>query len=289
MKLGICTIQRDRGRWIEEWVAFHYLVGFRVFYVFAHHCVDDTLAVLLRLQKTFDVQIFVLSAELDRPQLGAYQYAYQRFGGEVDWLAFIDGDEFLFSTVAQDLRLVLEPYLAQDLSALGVYWLCFGSSGHVTEPGGLITENYTRRAPDDFAPNRHVKSIVRGGLGEAVQAGPNSHLFHTPRGTVDELLRPVTQGLAEHAQPSHLRLRINHYVCQSYEYFKTFKQHSGAPDAGRLMVRPDSWWQDHDRNEVLDTSIQSLLPALKAVLAELRRPKVPAKSTLAYPTIEFKG
>jgi hypothetical protein len=286
MQLGLCTIQRDRGRWIEEWVAFHYLVGFRKFYFFAHHCVDDTKDVLLRLQRIFDVQVFVLSAELERPQLGAYQYAYERFGAEVDWLAFIDGDEFLFSTEHHDLRRVLEPYAQQDLSALAVYWLCFGSNGRMQEPAGLITENYTRRAPDEFAPNRHVKSIVRGGLGDAVRAGPNSHLFHTPRGTFDELLRPVTRGLAEHAQASHTRLRINHYVCQSYEYFKTFKQHSGAPDAGRLMVRPDSWWQDHDRNEVLDTAIGPLLPSLKAMLAEIRRP---AKRTvsLTYPQLEF--
>jgi hypothetical protein len=286
LKLGICTIQRDRGRWIEEWLAFHYLVGFRKFYFFAHQCVDDTKDVLLRLQQIFDVQVFVLSAELERPQLGAYQYAYERFGAEVDWLAFIDGDEFLFSTAHHDLRRVLEPYVREDLSALAVYWLCFGSNGRVREPAGLITENYTRRAPDDFAPNRHVKSIVRGGLGDAVRAGPNSHLFHTPHGTFDELLRPVTQGLAEHAQASHTRLRINHYVCQSYEYFKTFKQHSGAPDAGRLMVRPDSWWEDHDRNEVLDTAIGPLLPSLNAMLAEIRRP---AKRTvsLTYPQIEF--
>jgi hypothetical protein len=286
IQLGICTIQRDRGRWVEEWVAFHYLVGFRKFYFFAHQCVDDTKEVLLRLQKVFDLQIFILSADLERPQLGAYQYAYQRFGAEVDWLAFIDGDEFLFSTLNHDLRLVLAPYAKENLSALGVYWLCFGSNGHRQEPSGLITENYTRRAADDFSPNRHVKSIVRGGLGDAVRAGPNSHLFHTPRGTFDELLRPVTQGLSEHVQPSHSRLRINHYVCQSYEYFKTFKQRSGAPDAGRLMVRPDSWWEDHDRNEVLDTAIRPLLPALKAILAEIR-PAGARAYTLTYPSIEW--
>jgi hypothetical protein len=97
MKLGICTIQRDRGRWVEEWLAFHYLVGFRKFYFYAHQCMDDTLEVLLRLQRTFDLQVFTLSADLERPQLGAYQHAYERFGAEVDWMAFIDGDEFLYS------------------------------------------------------------------------------------------------------------------------------------------------------------------------------------------------
>ena len=286
MKLGICTIQRDRGRWVEEWLAFHYLVGFRKFYFYAHQCMDDTLEVLLRLQRTFDLQVFTLSADLERPQLGAYQHAYERFGAEVDWMAFIDSDEFLYSPAIHDMRQVLTPYADRDLSALGVYWLCFGSNGYLQEPAGLITENYTRRAPDDFAPNRHVKSIVRGGLGDTVHAGHNSHLFQTPRGTVDELLRPVTEGFAEHAQPSHTRLRINHYVCQSYEYFKTFKQHAGAPDAGRSMVRPDSWWEGHDRNDVVDTTIHGLLPSLKAMLAEIGRPTA-SKLRFSYPQIHL--
>jgi hypothetical protein len=271
MKLGLCTIQRDRGRWVDEWIAFHYLVGFRKFYFFAHRCADDTHQALLRLQKVFDIETFVVNADTDRPQLQVYQYAYRHFGAGVDWMAFIDADEFLFPTVGDDIAAALEPYQHRELSALAVYWLCFGSSGHVAEPYGLIIENYTRRAPDDFPPNRHVKSIVRGGLGDAVRVSQNSHLFNTPQGTVDELFRPVTHGCMETVEPSHGRLRINHYLCQSYQFFKTFKQHSGAPDAGKNMVRPDSWWQGHDRNDMVDPTIGRFLPALKALLEVARR------------------
>jgi hypothetical protein len=27
MSLAICTIQRDRGPWIKEWIEFHIIVG----------------------------------------------------------------------------------------------------------------------------------------------------------------------------------------------------------------------------------------------------------------------
>lgn len=285
MKLAVCTIQRDRGRWVEEWVAFHYLVGFRKFYFFAHQCVDDSQQVLLRLRNFFDIQVFTVPADYDGPQLPVYQYAYSHFGTEVDWMAFIDGDEFLFPTIDDDLRRVLEPYARKGISALGVFWLCFGSSGHVEEPAGLITENYIRRAPDDFSANRHIKSVVRGGLGEAVRVSRNPHIFHTPKGTFDELMRPVTRGL-EDMEPTHKQFRINHYVCQSYEFFKTFKQPSGTADGGKLIVRPDSWWEAHDRNEVVDTTISRFLPALKALLQEIRAP-APKSLKITYPRIQL--
>jgi len=272
MKLAICTIQRDRAPWVAEWVAFHYLVGFRKFIFFAHRCVDATHHTLQRLQKVFDIQAFIIGDDLDRPQLHAYQHAYRHFGADVDWMAFVDGDEFLFPSTDESMESALAGYEHLHLSALGVYWLCFGSGGHVTEPPGLITENYTRRAPDDFPPNHHVKSIVRGGLGDAVHVSENSHVFVTPQGTFDELLRPVTKGCMAELQPSYSRLRINHYVCQSHDFFKKFKQHSGAPDAGKNMVRPDSWWLEHDRNDVVDSTIARFIPPMKALLKEALRP-----------------
>lgn len=55
MKLGITTIQRDRAPWIKEWIAFHYLVGFKKFYVFLHNCSDDTKKSLTDLEKKFDI------------------------------------------------------------------------------------------------------------------------------------------------------------------------------------------------------------------------------------------
>jgi hypothetical protein len=99
MKLAICTIQRNRGLWLKEWFAFHYAVGFRKFYFFAHKCTDNTSHVILDLKKHFDIEAFVLGDDLERPQLSAYQHAYQNFNHDFDWIAFIDGDEFFIDLV----------------------------------------------------------------------------------------------------------------------------------------------------------------------------------------------
>jgi hypothetical protein len=265
MRIGIVSIQRDRGRWLPEWLAFHHLMGVSRFYVYAHRCTDDTAQVLTSLSRTYAIQSFEVKTQEDRVQLKVYQHAYEQFGHECDWLAFLDGDEFLFPTEAATLPEAMAVFDYLKVSAIGVYWACFGSSGHVSEPEGLITQNFRRRAADDFEANRHVKSIVRGR--QTCRVGPNSHLFQTPWGTQDEQGRPITFGLTDH-HPSWERLRINHYVCQSLQYFREFKQRSGAADAGAAHIRPDDWWTRHDRNEIEDDSVLRFQAALEA---EMRR------------------
>jgi len=140
---------------------------------------------LLKLSKIYPIEVFSLEND-DWPQLLAYNHAWTNFGNEVDWMAFIDGDEFLFPTSASSMQEALEPYNDKKLSAIGVYWKCYGSNGHVEDPSGLLLENYPRHSRDDFITNSHVKSIVKGREHVVTNA---SHVFETENGTYDENLR----------------------------------------------------------------------------------------------------
>lgn len=267
MKLGICTIQRDRSQWLVEWLAFHYVVGFRVFYFYAHHCTDDTVEKLVKLSRVINIQAFELKEKQDYIQLQAYQHCYNNFGADVDWMAFIDGDEFLFPTEADSIQDVLSYYQDKPMSALAVYWLMFGSNGHIEEPSGLIIDNFTRRAKLEARENKLIKSIVRGG--ETMQALRNAHLFSTERGTFDELMRPVDRGHLPDVEPTFNKIRINHYSSQSYNYYHGFKRTSGMADAGHSIVRPDDWWESRNKNDILDLTIQRFRDDVVRVMAEL--------------------
>ncbi len=270
MRLGICTIQRNRAKWLAEWVAFHHLVGCTHFYIYLHKCTDNSKQVVVQLQQHFNIQCFELGDDVDRPQLAAYQHCYQSFGHEIDWMAFIDGDEFLFPTQADNLQTALQPYTYEKMSALGVYWQCFGSSGHIQEPEGLVTENYVHRAPLSFEPNRHIKSIVKGSQGEYCTSAGNAHVFNTIHGTYDELLRPVSQGFMRDLEPSYAHFCINHYATQSYDFYLHFKQNSGAADASASVVRTHQWWETYDRNEEVSHAIDRFIPELKRKLEQIQ-------------------
>jgi hypothetical protein len=269
MKVGICTIQRNRGKWIKEWVTFHHVVGITHFYIYLHKCTDNSKEIVTELQKIFNIQCFVVNEDTIRPQLVAYEHAYQTFGHEIDWMAFIDGDEFLYPSSANALTDVLKDFEYQKLSALGVYWQCFGSNGHLADPDGLVIEDYSRRAPLDFPSNRHIKSIVRGGQGHHCISAGNAHLFKTIYGTVDELMRPIDKGLMSELHPSYEKIRINHYAVQSRDFFINFKKRSGAADAGSDVIREETWWQTYDRNEETDTTILRYQATVKRTLSSL--------------------
>lgn len=268
MKIAICSIQRDRGPWIKEWVAFHHLMGVGKFYIYLHRCTDESSMVIAELSEHFDITAFSLSDDVFRPQLSAYQHCYSTFGQQHDWIAFVDGDEFLFPTVQQNLELSLLEFEDKPIDAIGVYWACFGSSGYFDEPSGLIIDNYRRRAPLDFGANSHFKSIVKGGLGTEFSVLQNSHYFQTKRGTFDTSMRPLSHGHMNH-EPHYDVMRINHYVTQSRSFFLNYKKHSGAPDIGSNATRSEDWWNAHDRNDVLDDSLIHIAPSVRDLLRKI--------------------
>jgi Glycosyltransferase family 92 len=267
MSISICSIQRNRGPWLVEWLAFHMVVGVERFYLYAHRCEDETKNLLKRLGRHYPIVAHEITTET-RAQLLAYQHTLDNYAHRDDWTAFIDGDEFLFPTQAYSLKEALIPYTDRPVSAIGVHWVCYGSSGHLEEPSGLILENFTRHSGSDFSANRHIKTIVRG-KEEGIIAN-SSHLFTTPRGTEDDSGNPITRGYDEDKIPSYKALRINHYVTQSYNYFKDTKQNSGAADGSPNHKRSERWFHDHDRNEYDDGIRYRYLLAVKLKIKEIK-------------------
>jgi len=204
-----------------------------------------------------------------RPQLISYAHSYNNFGHEVDWMGFIDGDEFLYPTKEVNLADALAHFQYEKLSALAIWWACYGSGGHIAEPQGYIIKNYIRRPQLTVDQNHHIKSLVRGHQGSQFSVGVNSHIFNTILGTRDENFREIMTGYVPDMDPSYNHFRINHYVCQSFEFFKGFKQNSGAADAGALAVRSDLWWKQHDINEVEDIDILKFFPAVEQLINEI--------------------
>jgi len=268
MSHAICSIQRNRNPWIVEWLAFHMLVGFDRFHIYAHKTDDGMTETLLRLARHYPISVHAIAMDY-APQLQAYQHAYDTYGAQCRWMAFIDGDEFLFSPAHANIAEALATFDGQPISALGAYWVCYGSSGHVDEPQGLVLENFRRHSAPDFAPNRHVKTVLRGGQQGVVV--DTCHVFRTPQGTVDELGRPITYGLMREYEPSTQRLRINHYITQSWQFFTQTKQGIGMPcDAAPTHIRPTSWFSLHDRNELDDGRSWNFLVPLKLKVRELQ-------------------
>lgn len=271
MRLGITTIQKNRAPWLKEWVIFHRLVGFQTFYVFLHETTDESKKILDELSRFIDIRSYFIAKSAPLPQRAAYEYICAEHLHEMDWMAFLDGDEFLFTTNGKSLVDNLSIYSDMRISALGVYWRCFGSGGHISEPDGLLTENFLHRAPDDFSVNRHVKSLVRGGSGS--RFGANPHVFQTPRGTFDSQLRPIgLEGISNYP-PCYERFCIHHYITQSRDYFFHKKRLGGRADVTKdhpEYIRSTQQWDAFNRNDVFDPTLRNFAGNIKKALQDLK-------------------
>lgn len=254
--MSVCAILKNEGRYVGEWIEFHRLVGVERFVLYDHGSTDDTREQIERHNRG-DITVYPWTGQ----QLEAYNHYLENHRYESKWCAVLDGDEFLFSPYVDALWKALADYDEPPyLSAIFVNWLMFGSNGHEKRPTGLVTENYTRRAPPG-QPNTLGKVVIRPARCQAFVSSPHNAVPMANYCPAD-----TNKGWAPGAASAVAlvdRLRINHYFGKSIE------------DQAEKIARGYAWdrqrtWDEmraHDRNDEEDVAIQRFLPALRAAMA----------------------
>lgn len=238
-EIGACLCFKDSATYLEEWLLFHFVQGIRRFYLYDNDSSDDWRPVVRPWIEAglVDVRSF--------PGLGVQQAIYDdcllRARGQVKWLAFIDDDEFLFPTRAEEtLAEVLSEF--EGAAGVAVPWVLFGSSGVQAATYKWVIDRFQRSAG---GPDQHVKCIVRPDRVERSLCIGHAFL---PRGEsvmVDENGRHTTE--AKVANPSADRLRINHYLVKSWTEWRTRRGRPQA-DSGRLTQHSETDWRLWDKS-----------------------------------------
>jgi len=214
--LSACCILKDEVPFIAEWLTYHSLVGVEHFFVY-----DNESAVPISghplLKKYLEAgRATVVSMPGKTRQLPAYSHCLENFGPSSKWIAFIDLDEFICTSEFQDIRQLLAEF--EDYACLAANWLCFGSSGHLKRPEGLVLQNYQELLTGQAHINLHIKSIVQPAKIDRVRT---AHSFYPKNGeyAVNALHLPLSPG-APVCPLSHRRIRINHYLIKSQQDFE---------------------------------------------------------------------
>jgi Glycosyltransferase family 92 len=252
--LSVCAIFRDEGPYLREWIEFHKLVGVTRFFLYDNGSTDESRDVLAPYVAAGDVELE------DWPGVGQQNVVYRdcvsRRRDESRWIAFIDLDEFVFSPTGRPL-----PELLVDFEAfpgVGVNWVNFGTSGHVTKPRGLVIENYLY-ARDNPRPRRTIKTIADP---RRVARCHSPHFFYYVEGSaVNERKQPIRGALTD--EPSTQLLRVNHYVTKSEEERRA-KVAKGKADSGR----PKTARRRPTPGRIRDETILMYLPRLREALGQ---------------------
>lgn len=146
-------------------------------------------------------------------QISSYNHCLQEFGRSSKWIAFIDADEVLFPRKNDDIRILLTDY--EGHGGLGVHWVEYGSSGHLTRPAAGQIDNYFQRFPLQYPKNMHIKSIVQP---EKVEGAVNPHQFRykKPWCCVDENYLPLLESWGPFTNE---KIQLNHYYYRSQQDF----------------------------------------------------------------------
>ena len=245
--LAICAIFRDEARYLPEWVAFHRLVGVERFYLYDNRSTDDWRAALA--PELAEGVVDVVDWPHERGQLSAYADCLERHRTDTRWIAFIDIDEFLFSPAGHSLPTVLSEFRAWP--GVAVCSRYYGTGGLQEPTDGLVIETYLMRAPDDFAPNTLVKSIVFPRMTARPADIPHHFLYRHNRSAAGEDGLPAPQ--SDRIPPTVDRLRINHYYTRSRtEYEAKLEAPSGfAPRADNLLGADPRFPPDAVRDETI--------------------------------------
>jgi hypothetical protein len=261
LKTAACVMSGNDAGTIVEWLAYHFAIGFDTVVIIRGRSNDGTHALIEAVSSLWDVRVFDWPFSYAERRDDAYRVICRELAKEFDWVGFFDADEFVLPVGHDDVKDWLDTLNGAEAVALN--WAIYGSSGHSEAPEGLLIENYLKRAPDAFGPNRHVKSIVRPG---SVRDVVNPHFFRIDGIYVDAEGVPITwrtPGLTD-TTPHLETCRVNHYFTRS------------RADWAKIVDVPgfDSRsWKDftaYDRNEVEDETILKFAQRTRLELMRIR-------------------
>lgn len=254
-KLAICSIFKNEGLYVREWLDFHYSIGVGKFYIYLNNCDDDTYEKI----KTWvhNELVEIIDWPMQPGQLQAYQHCINRKTDD-EWIAFIDADEFLHSRNEQSIIKTLDA-IDKKYTTIVVNWLVFGSSNLNKRVAAPVIDTFTKRSAFSFPANRMVKSIIRNNSDAIVRS---SHFIETSGLTsysngCDCIIGH--DGVASEFISTHLV--INHYFTKSYEEWTTKKLRgrvSISPDDPQ-KIRSEEQFSYHDRNEQDDFYLYGLV------------------------------
>lgn len=236
-RVSACLLIKDEGRYLPEWLAWHAGIGIEHFYIYDN---GSEIPVPESVPMEYADKVTVVDFPPPRrsTQVQAYKDCLARFGGETEWMAFLDTDEFLRVADGTPLPDFLEDYPEAD--GVLAKWVVYNANGLLEDDGRPVRERFTQACqfPEDMP---QCKSIVRADrVGTMGAHGPiaTEHSLWV----VNEDHERVRRGGGE--LPGE-KIVVDHYFTRSYaEWQEKMKRGSCDPHYAReygwfLRLNPD--------------------------------------------------
>ena len=160
--VGMATC--NSATYIQECIAFNYIVGFDKIVVVLDRCDDDTKDKIYKLPDEVLERVDVFDNSPYRPDAGyqgkAYQHIYDKYKGKAEWLAMFDDDEYLYDSQRRKINDMLDT-VAEDVGYIDLPWIKFTNSKQILPATPDVTRLRHFTHCDRSNPNVEKKIIVR--------------------------------------------------------------------------------------------------------------------------------
>lgn len=219
--VAMCVIGRNENPYAVEWVEHYRKLG--VIKIFVYDNWFDGEGRLADVLQDYVKTGFIEITDLhNRPNLQcrAYEHCYRLHGNEYAWIGFLDFDEYLRWNPRKKIESMFARYDNGDVVLIN--WRLMTDNGHLHYSDAPLAERFKEPMPldnhvkYDFPENNHVKSFVRGGLGEIrFTANP-----HAPVGLSAVNTRGESVKCQAFVPYDHSVMRIDHYWTKSADEWR---------------------------------------------------------------------
>lgn len=275
--IGIAAIFKNEAPYVVEWLAHHRLLGVDRFFIADHGSTDGTSDILRQLAAAGILSWRPWSDQPEvNPQISAYRSLLAEFGDQVDWMAFLDADEYIWAQSAESLCDFLGG-MPSDVGAVALNWATYGSSDRYFHTDDPTPARFIWHADATRSVNRNFKTVAR----------PRSiRDFTCPHNVIlDPASRHVhTDGTTKRSAPSDGRMggkyahcqsdaicwerfRVNHYIIRSLEEYATKKSRRGRAYSPSGL--DDLYFWGHDFHDKASAGSEAYLRDLRAEMEVL--------------------
>lgn len=247
-RIALCAIVRNEIRALVEWLAHYKALGFTDFAIYDNDSTDGTTDLLRVLDEAGELVHLPWPHSVGaRPQRLAYEHA--RKHSEADWLAFFDADEFLVLHRDASIGAFLAGF-PDDVSAVAVNWIVFGSGGAETYRPLPVTERFTDALPAEARESCTIKAIGRrdrlSGTGiHRVAVADGRYVMPSGR-------EAQFDGLTASVAPDTGVAALHHYAVKSREEFaeKRARGHANSQFPEKKRAKLDARLAEFDAGGV---------------------------------------
>ncbi len=257
--LAVVAILKNEGPYVKEWLDYHLLAGVDHFYIYDNDSPDNQKEVLKPYIDAGLVTYTFLPGKVR--QIESYNMAAKNFRFACRYMAFIDGDEFIFPKSDKSISEVADEILSgkPNVTGLAINWQCFGSSNEEkADYTRGVLERFTHRAPTDWflnvanknAGNKHVKTIANPRYINYFNDPHHAKYFINCQ-AINEVGKVVNSSLSFPIAAE--KIVVNHYHIKSREEWEN-KVKRGRPTLKDVRYNVDAF-REYDHNEEFDDGI----------------------------------